>query len=147
MPEHEHFMQQAIQLAGQNPAAPFGAVLVDNESNSVVATGINQSRVNPLLHGEIAAINHYASLGHGRWQQLRLYTTAEPCCMCQAAIIWAGIPEVIFGTSVRRLTELGWKQFGISAAEVVQLADFADCRVTGGVLVDQCDALFLQAKR
>ena len=44
MPEHEYFMQQAIEVARQNPAAPFGTVLVDSESDLVVAVGVNQSR-------------------------------------------------------------------------------------------------------
>ena len=38
--------QQAIELAHQNPRAPFGCLLVDRSSGQVVAAGINQSSIN-----------------------------------------------------------------------------------------------------
>ena len=76
------------------------------------------------------------------WSGLRLYTTAEPCCMCQAAILWAGIPEVFFGTSMDTLLRLGWNQIGIPAEEVAQRTPFANCKLTGGILEQECDALF-----
>lgn len=31
------------------------------------------------------------------------YTTAEPCPMCQAAILWSGIGTVVLGSSIRSL--------------------------------------------
>ena len=106
MSDHEYFMRLAIEVAQQNRRAPFGTVLVDDDSKCVVAQGINQTRLNPLLHGEMDAIGNYAATKLNRWQSLRLYTTAEPCCMCQAAIVWAGIPEVIFGTSIAQLNAI-----------------------------------------
>ena len=33
--------------------------------------------------------------------QLVLYTTAEPCPMCQGAISWSGIGTVVSGTSIK----------------------------------------------
>ena len=108
--------------------------------------GVNQTHVNPIAHGEIDAINRYAASGRDGWVKLRIYTTAEPCCMCQAAIIWSGIPEVVFGTSIGKLVELGWNQFAFNASEVAALANFARCDITGGVLANECDALFKQAR-
>ena len=101
---------------------------------------------NPILHGELDAILRYANIVNPRWQDLRLYTTAEPCCMCQAAIMWAGIPEVVFGTSVATLLELGWNQFDLRAVDVEKNAAFAECNIVGGVLAKQCDLLFKEAK-
>ncbi len=147
MPGHDRFMELAIDMASRNPHAPFGTVLVDSRSDSVVASGINRSNVNPVLHGEIDALNNYASLPEQNWDRLTLYTTAEPCCMCQAAIIWAGIAEVVYGTSIERLTQLGWKQFSITAAEVAAHASFANCRVIGGIMQQQCDLLFESVPR
>lgn len=138
-------MRQAIAIAKQNPKAPFGCVLVHKETGRVVGRGVNNSRSNPVLHGEIVALVDYANtVGEAGdpWPPLRLYTTAEPCCMCQAAILWSGIQEVYFGTSISRLSELGWRQIPIGAAEVAERTTFIDCRVTGGVLASECDELF-----
>lgn len=140
---HEHYMRRAIELAGRNPGAPFGAVLVDDRSGEIVAEGLNRSQENPVLHGEIDAITRCAAEHPGiEWSRLRLYTTAEPCCMCQGAILWAGIGAVFYGTSIRRLVELGWKQIDIFSDEVTQRTPFADCRIEGGILADECEALF-----
>ena len=145
---HEDYMRRAIAAARRSPQAPFGALLVDASTGETVAEGVNRWRENPTWHGEIDAINRSAA---GRpavdWSRLRLYTTAEPCCMCQGAILWAGIPEVFFGTSIRTLIRLGWRQIDIAADEVVRRSDVSACRITGGVLEAECDALFEAAGR
>jgi tRNA(adenine34) deaminase len=146
MSGHEQFMQLAINVAERNPAAPFGAVLVDRRRDVVVAEGLNQVSANPIVHGEIDAINGYAASGGGNWHELRLYSTAEPCCMCQAAIMWAGIPEVVFGTSIDTLTELGWRQFDLRAVEVEKSTMFAKCHIVGEILTERCDQLFREAR-
>lgn len=142
---HERFMRRAIDLAAGNPLAPFAAVLVDTATDEIMAEGINRHEENPTWHGEIDAINRAAAGGSVEWPRVRLYTTAEPCCMCQGAIQWAGIPEVVFGTSIRTLKELGWKQIDIAAEEVVRRTPFSNCRLIGGVLEADCDALFRAA--
>jgi tRNA(Arg) A34 adenosine deaminase TadA len=143
---HEMFMRRAIELARGNPAAPFAAILVERDTNRIVAEGINRHTENPTWHGEIDVINRCA--GRDRavdWARLRLYTTAEPCCMCQGAILWAGIPEVVFGTSIRTLQRFGWKQIELTAEEVTRRAGFTQCRLIGGVLEAECDELFRRA--
>ena len=146
MSDHEKWMRKAIEIAIENPKAPFGALLLDCKSNEVLATGLNQSGANPLLHGEIDAINNYANKGLADWENLCLYTTAEPCCMCQAGIIWAGIPTVVFGTSISTLNRLGWRQFDLTANDIVDNASFSNCKIIEGVLAGECDKLFRRAK-
>lgn len=142
----ERFMRAAIEQAAANRRAPFGAVLVDGRSGGVVAAGVNRSRENPTLHGEIVAINAYADSGGDAWPRLTLYTTAEPCCMCQGAILWSGIGRVVFGTSIDTLTRLGWKQIVIPADEVTRRSwRSGELPLTGGVLEAECDELFRAA--
>jgi tRNA(Arg) A34 adenosine deaminase TadA len=138
-------MRRAIAEARGNPRAPFGCVLVDRPTGRTVAAGVNQSDTDPTLHGEIAAIRDYARQGGTDWERLSLCTTAEPCCMCQGAILWAGIREVVFGTSIARLKALGWRQIDIAAREVVSRSWAPDVRVTGQVLAEECDRLFQAA--
>lgn len=142
---HERFIRRAIGLATANPSAPFATVLVDIGTGEIMAEGINRHGDNPTWHGEMDAINCAAAGQAVNWTGMRLYTTAEPCCMCQGAILWAGIPEVVFGTSIRTLKQLGWKQIDIPAEEVTRRTAFARCRLIGGVLEAECDELFRRA--
>jgi tRNA(adenine34) deaminase len=145
--EDEVFMRRAIEVAEGNPACPFGAVLVDADTREVVAEGLNRSQASPIRHGEIEAIERCAAERPGvDWSKLWLYTTAEPCCMCQGAILWAGIRRVVFGTSIKTLQTSGWRQIKIPAAEVVRRTPDAQCELVGGVLEGPCDALFRVAQ-
>lgn len=141
--KHESYMQHALELAGNNPKYPFGAVIV-NADGEIIAEGWNRSSINPTWHGEIDAINHLAAarIPEG---PLTLYTTAEPCPMCQSAILWTGISLVVFGTSIETLIAQGWKQIDIPCSEVVSRSDLRPCEIIGGVRKNQCDPLFAAA--
>jgi tRNA(Arg) A34 adenosine deaminase TadA len=141
--EHETYMRHAIEAAANNPRAPFGAVIVDRERKEILAKGFNKSAQNPVWHGEIDAINQCVA-DHPRinWKRLTLYTTAEPCPMCQSAIIWAGMSLVAYGTSIPFLKQLGWGQIDIRAEQVSRAAAFRTTTVIGGVLEEECNALF-----
>jgi tRNA(Arg) A34 adenosine deaminase TadA len=142
----EHYMRQAIRLAGNVPKYPFGALLVDPEKGVIVAEGWNRSVDNPTWHGEMDAINKCAA-SHPKidWTKLTLYTTAEPCAMCQGAVAWAGIRRVVFGSSIPFLKSLNWWAIDIRAEELVHLAAFRQCKVVGGVLEEECNKLFRTA--
>ena len=142
---HEQFMSRAIDVAKENPRNPFGAVIVDRETKLIVAEGVNRSSGNPILHGEMDAINTYAATGEAVWQRLTLYTTAEPCPMCMSGILWSGISSVVFGTSIPTLMELGWNQINIRAAEVIAKSHRPDCVLISGIAESECNALFLRA--
>ena len=143
MRKHEAFMRRAIELARRVPDLPFGAVLVLHDTGEVVAEGWNRSAESPTWHGEIDAINRCVQARPDiGWGQTTLYTTAEPCPMCMAAILWAGIPRVVFGTSIRQLQRLGWHQIDITSEEVARRTPFRSCTILGGVLAAECDALF-----
>ena len=145
--DHERFMQEAIACAKQVPTRPFGAVIVVAERAEVIARGFNRSHVSPSFHGEIDVINRCAE-NHPKieWNGLVLYTTAEPCPMCQSAIQWAGISMVVFGSSIPFLKSLGWNQIDIRAEDVAGKTPFNKCEILGGVLEKECDELFLDAK-
>jgi hypothetical protein len=94
-------MRRAIEVARGNPDAPFGAVIVDGETGEVIAEGLNRGEENPVWHGEIGAIVDCAEnrpgVDRGR---LVLYGTAEPCPMCSTAILWSGIPRLVYETLI-----------------------------------------------
>ena len=145
---HQQYMRRAIALAKQVLEFPFGAVIVRRATGVIVVEGHNRSSESPTFHGEIVVINRCAA-DHPSidWSELALYTTAEPCPMCQSAIEWAGIPTVYYGTSIPHLQRLGWKQIEIRAAEVARRTPFRQTTVVGGILVEECNALFEAAAK
>ena len=145
---HERLMRRAIAQGRRNPAFPFGAVIVRAADLAVVARGVNDSRANPILHGEVAAMNDYVRRhGNRGWGRMVLYTTAEPCPMCQSALIWAGIGGVVYGTSIATLKLLGIGQIDIPAKAVAAAAPFWNGGLLGGVLAAETDRLFAGRER
>jgi tRNA(Arg) A34 adenosine deaminase TadA len=141
-------MREAIARAKNNPEFPFGTVIVFAERAEIVADGFNRTRLSPTYHGEVDAINRCAeSHPNIDWNSLVLYTTAEPCPMCQSAVAWAGIRMVVYGSSIPFLKSLGYSQIDIRAEEVARRAPFHPCAVLGGILQDECDSLFLATGR
>ncbi len=145
---HEQAMRAAITMAKQQPNAPFAAVLMDNRTGKMVARGANRSKENPAWHGEMDVINrHSAASIKPQWEHLTLYTTAEPCPMCMAAIAWAGIAQVVYGTDVPTLQQQGWKQMQLRASDVIAGASFRQITLIGGILQKDCDRLFALAQQ
>jgi len=139
----EYYMQQAIEMARKAPGFPFGAVIVRRTTGEIIAKGVNRSSENPIFHGEIDAINSCAAVNPSiDWSEFDLYTTAEPCPMCQSAIEWAGISTIYYGTSIPYLQSLGWWQIGIRAEEVSRRTPFRQSTVIAGILELECNALF-----
>lgn len=145
---HEGCMRVALAQAGRNPDRPFGAVIVERASGTVVAEAVNAVEVSPLLHGETAAIDACARAHRGiDWRTLSLYTTAEPCPMCAAAIAWTGIAEVIIGTDTPTLAGLGIDQLDLACADVLAAAPFYRGRVVMGVLAAETDLMYAEWAR
>ena len=146
--DHARFMRLAIAQARHNPRYPFGAVIVEGATGIVVAAGVNHTIDSPTFHGEIDAINNCARKNPGiDWSKLVLYTTAEPCPMCQSAIEWAGIAQTVFGTSIPYLVQTGWWQIDIRAEEVIRRTPFRQTALLGGVLEAECNALYEAARK
>ena len=148
MAAHERAMRLAIAEARRNPAYPFGAVIVRAASGAVAAKGVNNARANPILHGEIAAMNDYvARHGNQDWAAHILYTTGEPCSMCMSALVWAGIGGVVFASSIEGIRRAGIEQIDITAKSVVDASPFYHGMLLGGVLREETDQLFMERKR
>jgi tRNA(Arg) A34 adenosine deaminase TadA len=141
-------MRRAIEIAHGNPDAPFGCVIADRETGEIVAEGLNDVEKSPILHGETdAVIRLFEDDPDVDTSRLVLYTTAEPCSMCSGAILWAGIPHVVYGTSIETLKGLGLPHIDLPCGEVAGRASFEKFTVTGGVLEQDCDDLFAALAR
>jgi tRNA(adenine34) deaminase len=142
------FMSATIEIAASNPIAPYGAIIVYDDKE-ILLKSVNSAHHHPLMHGELSVIHTLFNNGFdGDSSKLSIYTTAEPCPMCAAAIYWAMIPKVIYGTSIPFLHELFGRQIQVGAEEIFsKTPEFYQCHLIGGVMQKECDQLFVEAKR
>lgn len=147
---HEQAMRRAIEVAGRNPYYPYGAVITEAATGEIVAEGVNASRDNPVLHGEIACMNDYVHRnGNKGWESKILYTTCEPCPMCAAALVWAKIGGVVYASSAfspALVASIG-EPIQISARQVIDATPFEKPVLLGGVLAAETDRMFTNRKR
>lgn len=146
--QHEAYMDQVIEVACQNLRRPFASLLVDATTGKVIAKGLNKGHKNPTLHSELMAISNALEETHlVEWENTILYTTAEPGCMAMSGILWTGIPTVVYGTSMDRIHELGFRQIKIPAEEVIERAPHLNCNLISGICAEKCDELFVAASK
>ncbi|MDJ0633053.1 MAG: nucleoside deaminase [Xenococcaceae cyanobacterium MO_188.B29] len=140
---HKKFMREALAEA-QKGDLPYGAVIVKDDE--IVIRGYNTAQTDSDVsaHGEINALRAFTQkYGYSldALEGYTLYTTCEPCPMCAAACVWAGVSKVVFGASTEQLINLGTKQIDIPC-KIVAEKSFQNIEVIGGVLADECLELF-----
>ena len=143
------YMRRAIALAKLSDRAPYGAVIVDPSSASIVAEGKNDATHDPSRHAEMVAITNLSTRVpnvRSIAPRLEFYITAEPCPMCSSAMAWAGFGRIIWGTSIPFLEARGLPQIGIRATDVIAAANLGrllnhSVEIIGGVLANETDRL------
>ena len=102
--ENLRYMQRALQLAQQaaeQDEVPIGCVIVNPQNGIIISEAANlcQHVEDATAHAEIKAIQAAcAKLGSNRLRGLDIYVTLEPCTMCAAAISFARLENLYFGT-------------------------------------------------
>ena len=95
-------MERALleaRAAAERGEVPVGAVIVDGETGSLLASAGNRTeeRADPTAHAEMLAIREAAQTqGSPRLEGCDMYVTLEPCAMCAAAISFARIRRLYF---------------------------------------------------
>jgi tRNA(adenine34) deaminase len=126
-----------------NYPRPFGASIVHTQSGDTLLRALNavMREFDPSAHAEVRAIR----LATKRLKKVSLagytlYTTCEPCPMCMAAALWAGLDRVVYGATIEDANR-HCNQIQIAATEVAARSDMR-CIVDGPVLRDKCYELF-----
>ena len=138
------FMGLALREAEKNLSdmrgGPFGACIV--KSRRILAIARNTVLKNDATaHAEINAIRKASrKLGTYDLSECVIYSTTEPCPMCFAAIHWARIKRIIYGTKTSDSIKLGFNELNISDRKLASLGK-SKVRLTGGVLVNDCKDL------
>jgi len=102
--ERHRFMARAVEMRRRAIASgdqAFGAVVV--KDGRVVGEGVSAvlTTPDPTAHGEMQAIRDAARrLGSEKLAGCELYTTFQPCPMCETAAYWAGIERIFYGEAV-----------------------------------------------
>ncbi len=113
---------EEARISVENGGGPFGAVIlqIDDETHEVIRYWRNHNHVpewrDPTAHAEVSAIRaacrelgvfSLASIKRdeaklpqkGGTSHTVIYSSAEPCPMCYAAIYWARIPKLVFAAT------------------------------------------------
>jgi guanine deaminase len=145
------FMRRAIDEAVAHLPAleggPFGVCLVRGDEVLAVAHNTVLKDLDPTSHGEINAIR----LAARRLQRYDLsgcdiYSTTEPCPMCFAAIHWARLDRLIYGTSISEVARLGFNELSLSCGQIKE-SGRSPVAIYPGFLVEECRQLLARWAR
>ncbi|MFD3745286.1 nucleoside deaminase [Nocardia sp. NPDC058633] len=144
-------LRRAIDLAGHAAALgdrPFGAVAVAADS-AVLAEGVNAVHTtgDVTTHAELVAIT--LATAAGRAELLRgatVYASGEPCPMCAAAMVWAGVGRIVFAAAAAEFGPIlpAGPSFELTCAEVVASSNVS-VEVSGPHLGEEALAVFRAA--
>lgn len=145
MKDLKEYLDYLLDLSKQNGDQPFVAILVDGNRN-IVSEGVNQFGKNPIFHSETHALTNYfqkSNLENPSLENYTLISTAEPCPMCMAGIVWSNVGKTVFGTSRKTLVSLGLDLFNLSAHDIKKDASSYKGKLEGPMFEEVCDPLFV----
>jgi tRNA(Arg) A34 adenosine deaminase TadA len=128
---------------GTAQPSPFGALIVSTRSGEPLMRATNAVRRenDPSSHAEVRTVRRACKkLKRTSLAGFTMYSTCEPCPMCMANALWAGLDRIVFGATISDANRY-CLQIHIAAAEVASRSDMK-CVVEGPVLRELCNTLF-----
>lgn len=133
----ENYMREALKealRAQEKNEVPVGAVIVCGNRIIARAYNLTQTLTDPTAHAEMQAITMATNYLGGKYlSSCTLYVTVEPCPMCAAALNWAQIGRVVYGTPDPKR---GYSLFSPSLLH-------PKTELSGGVLEARCSELIV----
>ncbi len=144
-------MRRAIDAAREGilrgDGGPFGAVIADREGNVLAVAHNTVLLGDATAHAEVNAIREAcAARGTPFLEGMVIYSTTEPCPMCFAAIHWARIGDVFWGTRIEDVARLGFNELAIPNETMKRLGG-SPVTIHAGFLRDECLALLEDWRR
>lgn len=137
----EEFMELAISEAKKSQEhLKCGAVIVKGKEAIVGSSNTQRADCDASAHAEINAIRMAGEkLGNKNLKDCTIYSTCEPCPMCLAAISFAKIPWLVYGSN---LAEVSDKKHNIQMNIDEFLERLPDPpKVVKNFMKKECDAL------
>jgi tRNA(adenine34) deaminase len=128
---------------GTERPVPFGALIVETKSGKPLMKRVNAVRRenDPSSHAEVRTVRAACKrLKSASLKGYTMYSTCEPCPMCMANLLWAGIDRVVYGVTIADAAR-HCRQIYIPAAEVVERSDM-QCELVGPVEQELAYTLF-----
>jgi tRNA(adenine34) deaminase len=122
---------------------PFGALIVHTRTGKrlMQATNAVIAENDPSSHAETRTVRLACKkLNRPSLAGYTMYSTCEPCPMCMANALWAGLDRVVYGATIADANR-HVLQIHIAAREVSRRSDMP-CVVVGPVLRELCNTLF-----
>ncbi len=111
--DKNRFMQMAVDLSqyalDSKCGGPFGAIIV--QKGKIIGSSGNKVFTNcdPTAHAEVMAIRDACkNLQNTDLSGCEIYTSAEPCPLCTAAIYWSKIEAVYYSNTEQDALEHGF---------------------------------------
>lgn len=145
----EKWMRLAVEEARvslREGNSGFGALVVREGEILALAHDTDATDHDPTAHAELKAIRAAAKRLGGALSGCLLVATHEPCPMCAAAALWAGIREIAYGFSIREALAQGRRRIDLPARRMFDLGG-KDVTIHEGVLHDACSILYNKAVR
>ena len=112
---HDHLIRRCYVLAEtavEHRNHPFGALLLKDGEIRLEAENTVVTDKDVTGHAELNLVRMASKrFDPETLAQSTLYTSTEPCIMCQGSIYWARIPRIVYGvrgSSVANLGGAGW---------------------------------------
>lgn len=134
----QDFVRVAIDEA-RKASWPFGAVIVKGgEILAQAGSGDGKDvSIDPTAHAETNAIRRAVEkLKSGDLSGAILYSSCEPCAQCFGAAWYAGIRQIIFGSSIKDIEHIDQAWGGDLAFPHDHISE-TGVQMTGGVLRDE----------
>jgi len=128
---------------GKPTQTPFGSDIIGTATGERLLRRLNAvaREHDTTSHAEVRALRAATKkLKKLSLKGYTLYTTCEPCPMCMAAALWAGIDRVVFGATIDDAAR-HCNQIYTYAKDLVKKSDL-QCEVVGPVARAECNALF-----
>ena len=143
---HDKYMRIAINKAHEGVLRheyPFGCCIIC-EGVTIATNNTCISSRSVIRHAEINAIETMCKqLKKLDLSNAVIYTTTEPCTMCLAAISWAKIPILVYGTRKQYSTDMGFPENELSSSLILE-ASPNKIALCGGILEEECKNLFIE---
>lgn len=122
--EDEKFIDIAIDLSSE-ARFPYGAIVVRKgniigKSNDSVPVSDTIYTHAELIAIESAVLNIKESISRGNLHECTLYTSCEPCMMCQEAILAEGISRVVYAATIEDSNKFFCEEFPVSLESIVK---------------------------